>query len=156
MPSEYRKGIHYWFGRRKDDAALGEGGNPDKLDESGFGALHRASAGGHVAVVRRLLEAKASAELRDVNGSTALHHAATVGNDGVVGELLAVASRKAVDAVTTDGTTALMASALHGHTAVAERLLQQKADVCVVDEIGGTALMRACSKGHKMLRLGVA
>ena len=100
-------------------AALDAGAQIDVLDDTGYGALHRAGAGGHAAAVTRLLERKADVALRDgQGGNTALHHACTVGSDGTVSALLQAKHQKHVDATDDRGETALMACALHGHDAI--------------------------------------
>ena len=100
--------------------ALHGGASPDATDGTGFAAIHRASAGGHAVLVARLLEGNARVGVCDGEGNTALHHACTVGCDAVVATLLDAKAIK-VEAAGADGGTALMACALHGHAAIADR-----------------------------------
>ena len=148
----------------------------DALDSTGYGAIHRAAAGGHALAVGKLLEARASVNLRACDRTTPLHHACTVGSEAVVRVLfeapkMAPASGAApsshgvrvsgrdwappqqqllidVDAADFKGTTPLMACAMHGHASLAEQLLRRGAAAAATDDAGTTALMRAACKGH--------
>ena len=72
--------------------------------------------------------------------------AAEEGNAERVQELLAAGI--GVDAVDSDGCTALMAAAARGHTDCTEVLIRAKAEVDKGDNEGETALMKASQGGH--------
>ena len=120
----------------------------DAHDSTGYGAIHRASAGGHAVVVQRLLESPATVNLRAIDQSTPLHHACTIGSDAVV-RVLGEAVHLEVDAANEKGATPLMACAVHGHASCVDALLRHRADAGAADSAGATALMRASSHGHQ-------
>ncbi|KAF7641326.1 hypothetical protein LDENG_00284890, partial [Lucifuga dentata] len=59
---------------------LSDGGNPDAVDHFGRTALHKASFGGNVEMMKKLLEAKAAIEKKDKLESTAVHWACRGGS----------------------------------------------------------------------------
>ena len=114
--------------------------------------LQVAAAGGHLAVIDQLLQAKA-----DVNepagsscGRTALQAAAEQGHLAVIDRLLQAKADVNAPTGTTDGRTALQAAAEQGHLAVINRLLEAKADVNepAGSSCGRTALQAAAEQGH--------
>ncbi|MBI5496887.1 MAG: ankyrin repeat domain-containing protein [Deltaproteobacteria bacterium] len=66
------------------DLLLACGADVDAQDHDGMSALMIAAAGGQVALVRRLLEGRASLDLRDKAGRTAYAHALAAGQRGAV------------------------------------------------------------------------
>ena len=114
--------------------------------------LQVAAAGGHLAVIDQLLQAKA-----DVNepagsscGRTALQAAAEQGHLAVIDRLLQAKADVNAPAAEYDGRTALQAAAGGGHLAVVDRLLQAKANVNAPAGLnrGRTALQAAAEGGH--------
>jgi ankyrin repeat protein len=119
-------------------------------DDNGETALHWAARGGHVAVVKLLLETgKVDADPKDSNGQTPLWCAAFMGYEAVVGLLFDTGK---VDADSKDeyGRTPLWCAAWNGHEAVVRLLLDTgKVDADSKDEYGQTPLSRAAEKGHE-------
>ncbi|KXZ48898.1 hypothetical protein GPECTOR_24g187 [Gonium pectorale] len=124
-----------------DGAKLKPGGT------DGMTALMMAAKGGHVEVVKDLLDAGADLYARDRNGMGALMMAAKGGHVEVVKVLLA-AARADVNAADMNGMTALMMAAKGGHVEVVKVLLAARADVNAADMDGTTALTMAAKGGH--------
>jgi ankyrin repeat protein len=107
-----------------------------------------ASYFGHEAVVRRLLEADADVEAKDVFSRTPLSWAAKNGHEAVVRLLLeAEADVEAKDPRL--GWTPLSWAAKKGHEAVVRLLLEAEADVEAKDWLGRTPLLWAAKNGHE-------
>ena len=106
---------------------LANGAAVDAADRSRFGntALDAAVAADRADVVRTLLAAGATANVRDASGYTPLHKAAANGNVGIVRMLLEHGAD--VAAVRDGGGTPLADAAAQGHAEVAELLRQHGA-----------------------------
>jgi cytohesin len=110
-------------------------------------ALHRASAAGHTAVVKALLDRSAQVDARDYGGGTALHAAAEHGQVEAASALLdRGADPSAPDE---EGVTPLHLAARNGHEAAAARLLAGGADPNARGKFTGTPLHEAAEKGHR-------
>ena len=94
---------------------------------SGNTALMAACAGGHEAVTRLLLEAKAAVDLQSPNGWTALMVASQSGHEGTVRVLLEAGA--AVALKSPNGMTALMVASQHGKEGTVRLLLEAGAVV---------------------------
>ncbi|KAL8660534.1 MAG: hypothetical protein Q9202_006457 [Teloschistes flavicans] len=114
-------------------------------------SLVAAAAGGHLAVVERLLQAKAdvNAEPAYNTGRTALQAAAEGGHLAVVDRLLQAKADVDAKPASYSSRTALQAAAEGGHLAVVERLLQAKADVNAKPaQHSGRTAFQAAAAGH--------
>ena len=112
-------------------------------------SLQSAAGWGHLAVVERLLQAKADVNAAPAiyDGRTALQAAAGGGYLAVVERLLeAKADVNAAPAIH-DGRTALQAAAGGGYLAVVERLLQAKANVNTPPAAYGRPALQAAAGG---------
>jgi len=100
--------------------------------------------------VKRLLNAGADLEARDIPGSTALMRASNIG--GTSGKAMAkelIAAGADVNATDGFGSTALMWASRHGDEVIAKELIAHGADINAKDNAGWTALEGATSNGHK-------
>ncbi|KAJ0135112.1 Glutathione S-transferase psoE [Fusarium oxysporum f. sp. albedinis] len=115
-------------------------------------ALQAASAGGHIQVVERLLNAGANVNAAPAadRGRTALQAASAVGHIQVVERLLNAGANVNAAAAARYGRTALQAASEGGHIQVVERLLNAGADVnaAAAARYGRTALQAASAVGH--------
>ncbi|KAH7190109.1 ankyrin repeat protein [Fusarium oxysporum] len=126
-------------------------------------ALQAASAGGHIQVVERLLEAGANVNAAAAadRGRTALQAASAGGHIQVVERLLEAGANVNAAAAARYGRTALQAASAVGHIQVVERLLEAGANVvdrllnagadvnaAAAAEEGRTALQAASEGGH--------
>jgi len=107
------------------------------------GELAKAAFAGNqdesLAMVTALIEAGADVNSPDADyGFTALFWASARGNKNSTALLLAQPGIK-LDVIDTDGDTALMAAAEHGHAEIAEMLLKAGANVSLTDKRGETA-----------------
>ncbi|KAJ5211076.1 hypothetical protein N7491_010893 [Penicillium cf. griseofulvum] len=111
-------------------------------------ALQAAAGGGHLAVVERLLEAKAKVNsITSMEGRTAIQAAAGGGHLAVVERLL-MADAKVNTPINREGSTALQAAAEGGHLEVVERLLEAKANVnAAASGLTGRAALQAAAEG---------
>lgn len=96
--------------------------------------------------VKKLIENK-QGEALFKNGANQLMMASTVGDFGVL-KLLLGAKFGDLNAITNDGTTALMFAAQNGHSEVMELLLRNGANLDQQDNNGLSAFMRAAWGGH--------
>lgn len=94
---------------------------------TGGTALHFATSKSNNSVVKRLLDAGASARIKDKRGQLPLHRAAAVGNVPLL-KLLLSKGKSPVDATDIDGLTALHHAVSEGHGDVAVELLKAGAD----------------------------
>ena len=108
--------------------------------------LHVASAKGHVAVAKLLLERGACLEAADNSGRRALNVAASEGHLEVVQLLLGQGA--AVDATDEDGYTALNAASCRGFVKVAQVLVDHGARSDTANCKGDSALVGAVKNGH--------
>ncbi|KAM0540542.1 hypothetical protein ACHAO7_011094 [Fusarium culmorum] len=115
-------------------------------------AFQAASAGGHIQVVERLLEAGANvdAAAAKYGGRTALQAASEGGYIQVVERLLETGANVDAPAAEYGGRTALQAASEGGHIQVVERLLEAGANVAAAaaGSEGRTALQAASGGGH--------
>ncbi|CAJ1422833.1 unnamed protein product [Effrenium voratum] len=104
-------------------ARLRQGADPNQRDSQHpkYTPLHRATSGGHRALVRLLLKEKADVLLRDRLGFSALHFAANQ-SLGIVGDLLE--ARADVNAANLQQMTPLHSAAGMGRVDLCELLLQ--------------------------------
>lgn len=107
-----------------------------------------ASEGGHIEVVRDLLNADAEIDVQDGKGRTALIDAAWSGHEEVV-DALAEAGANLNLLTTFEGATALVGAIVNGEIGIALSLLDANADPNTQGEFGFTALMTASSDGEK-------
>ncbi|CAE7876403.1 ANKRD50 [Symbiodinium sp. KB8] len=116
--------------------------DPDLIGTAEQPPVVIAAAGGHVEVLRLLLEAGADKNLADNDGSTALMMAAAQGHATVLRLLLEAGADK--NLADNDGSTALMMAARGGHADVMRLLLEAFADANLANNQGTTALMGRC------------
>jgi ankyrin repeat protein len=122
--------------------------------QSIYGAFQAASAGGHIQIVERLLEAGANVNAAAGSGSggrTALQAASEGGHIQVVEWLLKAGADVNAAAARDSGRTALQAASAGGHIQVIDRLLNSGADVNAAAGSGSggrTALQAASEGGH--------
>ncbi|XP_064586505.1 E3 ubiquitin-protein ligase MIB2 isoform X2 [Zonotrichia leucophrys gambelii] len=122
---------------------------PDKVDAKNQGrtALQIASYQGHLEVVRALLQARASVDLRDDEGDTALHYAA-FGNQAEVARVL-LAKGASADLLNNAQCSALFVAVSQGFTEVVRALCELSCDVNLPDSQGDTPLHYAITLDYK-------
>jgi ankyrin repeat protein len=104
---------------------LEKSADPNRIDSSGYCALHYAAEGGNNLATRVLLRHEAKPDIRvESTGQTPLVMAAVAGAKGIVKQLLEKGGVD-VDAQDEDGTTALMAAAANDNTDICELLLER-------------------------------
>lgn len=116
------------------------------------GAIHQASARGHLTIVKTLLAKGFDAKLCDHSGQTALHCAAAFGKYRVVEHLLSI--RVEANSQDNKGRTALHYAAGNGSLEAVEKLLGSPQGGLVansVDEHRRTALHFAATRGHSQI-----
>jgi ankyrin repeat protein len=152
MPDGNGKSPLYWALKNKQDSAAevlisSKGFNINYQSPWGLSALHEASRGGHIDVVKGLVDKGADLNILDVDGRTPLYWAAERGHPAVVSFLLDKgADPKVMDE---DKRTILHRAARYGHTAVVKILLSKtKLDVNEEDPLGNTPLCWAVRNGH--------
>eukprot|EP00439_Symbiodinium_sp_Y106_P022261 s449_g2.t1 len=129
--------------------------HPDMVNARGFSPVMLASQGGHVDVLRLLLEAEADINLFDNDGFTALTGASAQGEIEVLRLLLEAGAD--MDVASHEGVTALMLASQGGHVEVVRLLLDAGAEKNSASNDGFTALMRASQSGHaEVLRILLA
>eukprot|EP00640_Fibrocapsa_japonica_P000671 CAMPEP_0113953022 /NCGR_PEP_ID=MMETSP1339-20121228/90752_1 /TAXON_ID=94617 /ORGANISM="Fibrocapsa japonica" /LENGTH=582 /DNA_ID=CAMNT_0000961717 /DNA_START=126 /DNA_END=1874 /DNA_ORIENTATION=- /assembly_acc=CAM_ASM_000762 len=120
-------------------------GGIDVCDGAGCTPLVIAAQYGHADLVALLIKKKADINVLDVNADSALHWAAYKGNVEIVGLLCHLGLP--INAIDSYGQTPLHLASLRGNMNAAEYLVvDQKADVHVVDKQGKTALQLAMDK----------
>ncbi|NXC86658.1 MIB2 ligase, partial [Cercotrichas coryphoeus] len=112
-------------------------------------ALQIASYQGHLEVVRTLLQAHASIDLRDDEGDTALHYAA-FGNQAEVARVL-LAKGASADLLNNAKCTALYIAVSQGFTEVVRALCELNCDVNLPDSQGDTPLHYAITLDYKVV-----
>lgn len=133
---------------------------PEELrDEKGRTLIHIAAANGQLVTLKSLLTHSSDIklrlhELRDLEGCTPLHYAAFGGHHTVVKELLSSAEPSIlyefINAVTNDGSTALMYACYFKQVRVARELIKSNfIDLTTKNSIGHTAYSLAVKSNCK-------
>ncbi|XP_069040058.1 E3 ubiquitin-protein ligase MIB2 isoform X2 [Lepisosteus oculatus] len=122
---------------------------PDKVDikNQGKTALQVAAHQGHVEVVKVLLQANSSIEVKDEDGDTALHYTA-FGNQAETARLL-LSKGASVNLLNNSMCTALHIAVNKGFTEVVRVLSEHNADVNLQDSYGDTPLHDAIAKDFR-------
>ncbi|XP_062449164.1 E3 ubiquitin-protein ligase MIB2 isoform X1 [Rhea pennata] len=124
---------------------------PDKVDTKNQGrtALQIASYQGHLDVVKILLQAHATVNLRDEEGDAALHYAA-FGNQAEVARVL-IGKGASTDLLNNAKCTALYVAVSQGFTEVVRALCELNCDVNLPDSQGDTPLHYAITADYKVI-----
>ena len=117
----------------------------NEVDTDGMIALHWAATGGHLAIVRLLLEKGADINAKDEFGNTALHRAVESKQEELVQLLLKKGAD--INAKHKYGHTALYKAIYFGHKEIVRLLLELEADVNTKDYRNKTALHIAAGEG---------
>nr|XP_043893697.1 E3 ubiquitin-protein ligase MIB2 isoform X2 [Solea senegalensis] len=122
---------------------------PDKVDikNQGKTALQVAAHQGHMEVVKALLQANGSIEVKDEDGDTALHYTA-FGNQAEIARLL-LSKGANVNLRNNSMCTALHIAVNKGFTDVVRVLTEHSADVNLQDSYGDTPLHDAIAKDFR-------
>uniref|UniRef100_A0A8C5CHV9 RING-type E3 ubiquitin transferase n=1 Tax=Gadus morhua TaxID=8049 RepID=A0A8C5CHV9_GADMO len=122
---------------------------PDKVDikNQGKTALQVAAHQGHLEVVKALLQASSSVEVKDEDGDTALHYTA-FGNQAEIARLL-LSKGANVNLLNNSMCTALQIAVNKGFTDVVRVLTEHAADVNLQDSYGDTPLHDAIAKDFR-------
>uniref|UniRef100_A0A8C2ZYR9 E3 ubiquitin-protein ligase MIB2 n=1 Tax=Cyclopterus lumpus TaxID=8103 RepID=A0A8C2ZYR9_CYCLU len=122
---------------------------PDKVDikNQGKTALQVAAHQGHMEVVKALLQANSSIEVKDEDGDTALHYTA-FGNQADITRLL-LSKGANVNLLNNSMCTALHIAVNKGFTDVVRVLTEHSADVNLQDSYGDTPLHDAIAKDFR-------
>uniref|UniRef100_A0A671UWQ3 E3 ubiquitin-protein ligase MIB2 n=1 Tax=Sparus aurata TaxID=8175 RepID=A0A671UWQ3_SPAAU len=122
---------------------------PDKVDikNQGKTALQVAAHQGHMEVVKALLQANGSIEVKDEDGDTALHYTA-FGNQAEIARLL-LSKGANINLLNNSMCTALHIAVNKGYTDVVRVLTEHSADVNLQDSYGDTPLHDAISKDFR-------
>uniref|UniRef100_A0AAQ4Q6Z1 E3 ubiquitin-protein ligase MIB2 n=1 Tax=Gasterosteus aculeatus aculeatus TaxID=481459 RepID=A0AAQ4Q6Z1_GASAC len=122
---------------------------PDKVDikNQGKTALQVAAHQGHMEVVKALLQANSSIEVKDEDGDTALHYTA-FGNQAEITRLL-LSKGANVNLLNNSMCTALHIAVNKGFTDVVRVLTEHSADVNLQDSYGDTPLHDAIAKDFR-------
>ena len=122
----------------------------EKGPNTGFTAASLAAQNGHGHTIVALHGLGANLDLADLGGASPLYYAARAGHDGAVREL--VAHGAVVDAAQVDGCTPLWIASANGYAAVAEILLEARADAAWAGhKSGATPLFMAAQGGYAEL-----
>ena len=141
-------GLHLaaYFGITESVAKVLQNASVDSKDTEDRTPLSYAAEGGHAAVVKQLLEARADVELKDINGRTPLMYAAVGGHLAVVKQLLKTGAN--IESKSERSRTSLSYTAVKGHSAIIKQLLKAGADVESKNKGGRTPLLYAAEEGH--------
>ncbi|XP_061831234.1 E3 ubiquitin-protein ligase MIB2 isoform X1 [Nerophis lumbriciformis] len=122
---------------------------PDKVDikNQGKTALQVAAHQGHMEVVKALLQANGSIEVKDEDGDTALHYTA-FGNQAEIARLL-LSKGANVNLLNNSMCTSLHIAVNKGFTDVVRVLIEHSADVNLQDSYGDTPLHDAIAKDFR-------
>ncbi|XP_033898224.3 E3 ubiquitin-protein ligase MIB2-like isoform X2 [Acipenser ruthenus] len=122
---------------------------PEKVDVKNQGktSLQVAAHQGHMEVVKVLLQANASIEIKDEDGDTALHYTA-FGNQAEIARLL-LSKGAGVNLLNTSMCTALHIAVNKGFTEVVRVLSEHNADINLQDSYGDTPLHDAIAKDFR-------
>ncbi|XP_041129336.1 E3 ubiquitin-protein ligase MIB2-like isoform X3 [Polyodon spathula] len=122
---------------------------PEKVDikNQGKTSLQVAAHQGHMEVVKVLLQANASIEIKDEDGDTALHYTA-FGNQAEIARLL-LSKGAGVNLLNTSMCTALHIAVNKGFTEVVRVLSEHNADINLQDSYGDTPLHDAIAKDFR-------
>jgi ankyrin repeat protein len=115
-------------------------------DDGGKTPLIHASAGGHVELVRWLVEKGAAIHERDEDGKTPLIHASGGGHVELVRWL--VEEGVAINERDVHGCTALRTACSRGHAPVLRLLIERGADLTIPNDKSWTPLIIASIEGH--------
>lgn len=119
----------------------------DETDNEGWSALLNAAHGGHVDIVRLLIDTGAAVDQPDLMGWSPLMWAVYKNQLDVVDLLLN--SRAHVNLIDEeDGLTPLIVASGRGFAQIVERLIEADCQVNACDKFGSTALIWAARKGH--------
>uniref|UniRef100_A0A8C5ENW6 E3 ubiquitin-protein ligase MIB2 n=1 Tax=Gouania willdenowi TaxID=441366 RepID=A0A8C5ENW6_GOUWI len=124
---------------------------PDKVDikNQGKTALQVAAHQGHMEVVKALLQANSSIEVKDEDGDTALHYTA-FGNQADIARFL-LSKGANVNLLNNSMCTALHIAVNKGFTDVVRVLTEHSADVNLQDSYGDTPLHDAIAKDFRSI-----
>lgn len=120
----------------------------DPVDEEAGSAVLSAAAGGHLDILKTLLQAGGSIRVQDsILGHSALHRACDGGRPGVVDYLLGECPELLAQP-DSRGYTPLAVAASKGHFDIVRRLLEAKADLATVAKSGSGPLALAVKASH--------
>jgi serine/threonine-protein phosphatase 6 regulatory ankyrin repeat subunit B len=149
-----RTALHYAAAEGHEELVaylLSQGAHAYITEFVGLTLFMEAAAGGHVGVVKTLLQHMGGQGLNqtDFGGRTALYHAADRGHEETVAFLLSQGAN--VDSTDHIGMTPFMAAAWSGHVGVVKMLLQHMGGQGLnqADREGRTALYCASELGHE-------
>ncbi|GAB1311330.1 Ankyrin repeat domain-containing protein 50 [Madurella fahalii] len=118
----------------------------DARDKHGRTPLSYAAWNGHMAIVKRLVKARARVDSKDEIGGTPISYALCSGHEAVANKLMKEAPADSVDVIRG---ALLVSAATKGYKTIVERLLDGNANTEVVDEEGRTPLQAAAGNGHE-------
>jgi len=113
-------------------------------DKNGNTLLHLAAFGGHLDIVKYLIEKGADLHATNKNNGTPLHAAASNGKLNVV-EYLIEEKKVNLEVQDKDGNTSLSLAARGGHLDVVEYLVEKGANLSVTNKSGNTPMYEAMS-----------
>ena len=123
--------------------------NVNSQSNDGYSALMMAARGGHNEIVDLLLDTESvDATLVDGKGDTVLTSTLVANNPDIASSIANSAKPINVDSKNNDGFTALMISALLGHSAIVADILRRDVNVDVKGNDNWNALLYAVAKGH--------